>query len=309
MRALLPLLLLAAAPAAAQQALPDLLGPRAIGTLPAAAPSETLHYGDAPAQTVELFAPRTPPPEHGFPVAVLIHGGCWRHGGGGPEMMRPAAGALVERGFAVWSIDYRAIGDTGGGYPGTYQDIGRAVDLVAEQAAARHLDPARVVLVGHSAGGHLAMWAAGRAKIPASSPLAAEKPMRPRGVVTAGGFGSLERWGAHINSVCGAGTLAAITAPAEGDARFADTSPDRLLPTGVPLVMVHGIYDPAAFPAVGLEQVRAARKSGDRAEIELAPNAGHHEPIAPGTRAFEQLRAAIERLAGGALPGGTRGDR
>jgi acetyl esterase/lipase len=295
-RAVAALCLLAGSAVAAQTGLPVFIGPRAIDALPSAAPAETIRYGAAPSQRIEFFHPSKPPPQQGYPVVVLIHGGCWKPGME-PAILRPMAAAMTERGFAVWSIGYRRVGEEGGGYPGTYLDVARAVDLVAEQAAERKLDPARVVLFGHSAGGQLALWAAGRVRIPAGSPLAAAHALRPRGVVAAGGFGNLGQWGGLIAANCGAETAAAILAPGQDDARLADTSPEHLLPTGVPSVLVHGIYDPASFPAVGLAYVRAAVRAGDRSSIELAPNAAHFEPIAPGARAFAQVADAIERLA------------
>lgn len=305
---LMPALLAASAPLAAQSPrlpdLPRLITARAVSSMPAPAPTEVLHYGEAPSQLVELFLPAADAqaPDARRPVVVLVHGGCWRQEGSGPELMRPAAAALLEKGFAVWSIGYRRIDEEGGGYPGTFQDVAAAIDLIREQADEKHLDPARVVLFGHSAGGQLALWAAGRARIPAGSPLKAENPLKPRGVVSAGGFGSLAAWQAEIANACGADTLEKL-APAtsadgaEADARFADTSPDRLLPTGVPSVLLHGVYDPVAFPAVALEYGLAARKAGDAADVQIAPVSGQFEAIAPGTPAFAQMLAAIERLA------------
>lgn len=294
-------LLLAATPLAAQQKLPDLprlMTQRSVSSLPAAAPSETIAYGEAPSQKVEYFQPRpnAENPDALHPVVVLVHGGCWLQSVAGPEQVRAAAGAFVDKGFAVWSVGYRRIDEEGGGYPGTYQDVGKAIDLLAEQAEAKKLDIGRTVFFGHSAGAHLALWAAGRAKIPATSPLAAEKPLKPRGVVSVGGIGSLKNWEQQINQLCGPETVAKL-APGEGDARFQDTSPDMLLPTGVRVVMLHGVFDPAAYPAVGLDFAQQARRAGDPAEIQIAPVTGHFEVIAPGTPAFAQGLSAVERLS------------
>ncbi len=288
------------APLAAQSIeLPRLMSARAVTSLPAAAPSETLPYGEAPSQKVELFLPR-PDAEHPDalrPVVVLIHGGCWQKAIAGPEIMRPAAGAFVEKGYAVWSIGYRGIDEEGGGYPGTYQDVGKAIDLLRDHAEANKLDLNRVVVFGHSAGAHLALWAAGRSKLPAASPLASEKPLRPRAVVGVGGIGSLKNWEQEIGLICGADTVAKL-APGEGDARFADTSPELLLPTGIPVVMLHGVFDPVTYPAIGFDYIQAVRKAGDRGDIQIAPVSGHFEVIAPGTSAFAQALAAVQRYAG-----------
>lgn len=309
-RALLAGALLLSAPLFAQSAkapeLPRLMNPRSVMSLPAAAPSETISYGDAPSQKIELFLP-TPNPENPDalrPVVVLIHGGCWQQKVAGMELVRPAAGAFLDKGFAVWSITYRRIDEEGGGYPGTFQDVGTAIDALRDHAAAKKLDLDRVVLWGHSAGGHLALWAAGRHKLPADSPLRSENPLRPRGVVSVGGFGSLEKWETEIRTICGADTVPKLAPPETADGtqrsaeqRFADTSPDRLLPTGVPAVMLHGVFDYVAFPAMGLDHAQDGRKAGDRVDIQVAPIAGHFEVIAPGTAAFSQGLAAVERFA------------
>ena len=173
--------------------------------------------------------------------------------------------------------------------------MGQALDLLREHAEAGKLDLNRVVLYGHAAGAQLALWSAGRAKLPAESPLKAENPLKPRGVVSVGGFGSLKKWQTEINAVCGADTVQKL-APGEDDARFADTSPELLLPTGVPVVMLHGVFDPVAPPAVGLDHAQDARRAGDPAEVQIAPVSGHFEVIAPGTSAFAQALAAIERF-------------
>lgn len=292
-------LLLSAAPVTAQPKQPDLprlMTQRSVSSLPAAAPSETIAYGEAPSQKVELFKPK-PSGDGLHPVVVLVHGGCWLQSVAGIELVRAAAGAFVDKGYAVWSVGYRRIDEEGGGYPGTYQDVAKAIDTLADHAAANQLDLGRVVFFGHSAGAHLALWAAGRAKLPADSPLAGGTPLKPLGVVSVGGIGSLKNWEREINLLCGPETVAKL-APGEGDARFADTSPDFLLPTGVPVVMLHGVFDPAAHPAVGLDFAQQARKAGDRSEVQLAPVSGHFEVIAPGTSAFAQGAAAVTKLLG-----------
>ena len=138
------------------------------------APTARLAYGPAPSQYAELFVPQGAGP---FPVAVLVHGGCWNSKFGGIIQFRNMAGALAARGIAVWNVEYRRIDEDGGGYPGMYLDMGAALDLLAAQAGTHQLDLARIVAVGHSAGGQLVQWIAGRARIPASSPLHQAAPL------------------------------------------------------------------------------------------------------------------------------------
>jgi len=118
----------------------------------------TYTYGESAEQFAVLTVPSTAGPH---PVVVLIHGGFWR-AAYGLDLMDPLAADLVRRGYAAWNVEYRRVGQPGGGWPGTLEDVAAAVDQLAEVAAVADLDLTRVSVVGHSAGGHLALWAAGR---------------------------------------------------------------------------------------------------------------------------------------------------
>ncbi len=115
-------------------------------------------YGEDPAQFGELSVPA----EHvePLPVVVLIHGGFWRDAFD-LSLMTPLAEDLVARGYAVWNLEYRRVG-SGGGWPHTFEDVAAGIDHLVELAALHRLNLERVAVVGHSAGGHLALWAAGR---------------------------------------------------------------------------------------------------------------------------------------------------
>jgi acetyl esterase/lipase len=336
------LLLASATVASAQQALPpqqlpQLMEPRSIMSLPQARPAKTISYGPHKSQLVELFLPAKRG-EGPAPVVLMVHGGCFLAELPGRELMRAAAGAFTAKGWAVWSIGYRRVDEEGGGYPGTFQDTAAAIDLLRDHAEEHRLDLQRVAAFGHSAGGVLALWAAGRRNISPASALHSADPLPLRGVVSVGGFGDLRTFAPTIAIACGAKTLPsllrerasaaglvlrilggpvcgfacriggapdAVAEEGEGDispglpARadpFADTSPAALLPTRVPVVMLHGVYDHVAFPAVGLFHAQTARRAGDRVELYVAPNAGHFEVIAPGHRAFEQALGALERF-------------
>lgn len=294
---LLAAALLLVSPAGSQlppPALPQPMTMRSIAALPQPRPTETLRYGEAESQVIELFLPRTRP-EGLMPAVVLVHGGCWQAKVAGRELVRPAAGALAEKGIAVWSVGYRRVDEEGGGFPGTFADVAAAIDLLVEEAPARGIDPGRVAFLGHSAGAQLALWAAARHRLPKSSLLAAEAPLRPRGVVAAGGLLDLEAEAALIRDVCGIDPAASLANPA-AEKPFAETSPAELLPAGVGVTLVHGIYDGVAYPALGLAYAQRARRAGDRAEIFVVPNAGHFEVIAPGTRAFAIVSDAVESL-------------
>lgn len=117
-------------------------------------------YGDDALQFGELWRPDDGPGP--FPTVVLIHGGFWRNRYA-LDLMDPLAADLATRGFAAWNLEYRRLGDAGGGWPGTFDDVAAAVDHLATIATEHGLDTTTVAVVGHSAGGHLALWAAGRA--------------------------------------------------------------------------------------------------------------------------------------------------
>ncbi|MFA7439791.1 MAG: alpha/beta hydrolase [Sphingomonadaceae bacterium] len=296
--AALAVLLLAQLPAmpalaqSGQPPLPTLMTARAIAALPAAKPDKILRYGESAAQKIELFLPRKREADARLPVVALLGDSCFRREKAQPELLRAAAAAFIAKGFAVWSVDYRHIDEEGGGFPGTLTDVGAALNLIRAEAESHHLDADRVVLFGHGTGGWLALWAAGRHQLATENPSRGANPLRPQGMLLAGGFTDLAAQGPLIDLHCGDGTVAGLSAGGE------EAAPEMALPpTRVPAILLHGIYDDRAFPAIGLAHARRARKTGDLAEIQLAPNAGHYEVIAPGTRAFSQALAAVARLA------------
>ena len=148
------------------------------------APTAVLQYGPNDSQAADLFLPSADGPH---PLAILIHGGCWSVSTAGREQLRHIGAELASRGIAVWSIGYRRANEPGGGYPGTFQDVGAAIDRLRSDAPRYGLDLSRTVLVGHSAGGHLALWAAVRDRLPASSPIYRAEPLLPRSVISLAG--------------------------------------------------------------------------------------------------------------------------
>ena len=143
-----------------------LMTPQDLQALPSEAPDHRINYGQDPSQYGELRVPRGPGPH---PTLILIHGGCFKAAYATASDLAPMADALKAMGIASWNIEYRRVGDAGGGWPGTYVDVGRAIDYFRTLAGRHNLDTGRVVIMGHSAGGHLAMWAAARARVPAHS--------------------------------------------------------------------------------------------------------------------------------------------
>ena len=140
----------------------------------------------------DLRIPDSAAPPSGYTVAIFIHGGSWM-----ADWTKDYSSRFVEKltgaGIATWDLEFRRMGNIGGGYPGTFQDIAAGADHLRKLARTYPLDLERVVVVGHSSGGHLALWLAGRKNLPASSQFHVTKPLRLAGVVSLGGVNDLER--------------------------------------------------------------------------------------------------------------------
>ncbi len=257
------------------------------------APDATFRYGSAPSQYAELFLP---PGEGPFPVAVLVHGGCWTKAFGGITQLRNLAGALAARGIASWNVEYRRVDEPGGGYPGTYQDMNAALDLLAAQAKSHPLDLQRLVAVGHSAGGQLVQWMAARGRIPASSPLYAPRSLPVRQVVSLGGLADLRREQALIKSSCDRdlAELAGSPSPARPDV-FADTNAGDLLPNGSHTILVTGELDKVSPPRVAHDFAARVRAAGDRADVVILPGASHYDEVAATSNSWPLVLQAIEK--------------
>ncbi|QAY76581.1 S9 family peptidase [Sphingosinicella sp. BN140058] len=253
-------------------------------------PSASIRYGDDQLQVVDLWLPTGPGPH---PVALMVHGGCWQSEIADRRIMNWIADDLRRRGIAVWNIDYRGVDRAGGGYPGTFLDAAAAADSLRVHAARYNLDLARVVAVGHSAGGHLALWLAGRGRLPASSPLRAADPLPIAGVVSLGGLPDLEEAARAPGSGCGTEVIAQLTG-----GRFEDTSVPRLAPLGVPQVLINGAQD-RIIPAAYAEGYAAPmRKAGDNVRVHMVERTGHVELIVPESDAWKVAASEIGQALG-----------
>ena len=253
-------------------------------------------YGAEPAQVVDLFLPKGRGPH---PVVVLIHGGCYLAEYQGLAQTSGIAADLARRGYAVWNVEYRKLGEPGAGYPGTFLDVADAVDRLRAEAPKHGLDTHRVVAVGHSAGGHLALWAAARGRLPKTSPLWRADPLRIRAVVSLGGIGDLEGQGHIFAGACGPEPIPRIIGLAERTHPYVDTSPAELLPSGARVVMISGDLDHVMPPATGQAYAARVRQAGDSAEAVAIPKTSHFDVVIPTTAAWKTVVApAIEREAG-----------
>jgi acetyl esterase/lipase len=240
----------------------------AVLALPYSEEAALLRYGEHPAQLISLTLPEQAAGP--APVVVLVHGGCWLNAFNAGHT-RAMATALSQAGFAVWSVEYRRLGDEGGGWPGSLDDITAALALLAERSGAA-LDLTRVAVVGHSAGGHLALLAA--ADPPDGLGLRAVVGLAPITDIAhyAGGENSCNRAAAQFIDGLSAAELAlanpALSPAPPGTVLFYGTQ-DRIVPFEVPYL---------------------------KPELLVTLPAGHFDWIHPGTPAFERLRSELARV-------------
>ena len=294
MRILLPLLMVAATPPAT-----PLLTWDDLTTRPRPSADATLAYGADAYQRIDLWQPAGPGPH---PVVLMVHGGCWQTKIADRTLMDWIAADLRRQGIAVWNIDYRGVDRPGGGYPGTFSDVAKAADQLAGNAHKYHLDLSRVVAVGHSAGGHLALWLAGRARLPQASPLRSAHPLQIHHVISLGGLPDLEATAASRDNGCGTAVVKQLVGTARTDP-YSDTSVPRLFPLGVPQTLVNGREDRIIPSRMALDYAARARRAGDMVRLVTVPATGHVELVAPDTAAWSEtvrvIRAAMNLPAAG----------
>ena len=221
-------------------------------------------YGPGPDQFLELTLPAGDGPA---PVVVVLHGGFWR-ARYGIELARPLAADLAARGWAAVAVEYRRVG-AGGGWPQTLDDVAAALDALPDVPGADRLDLRTVAVVGHSAGGHLAGWAAGRGRLPAGAPGGQPRVAVTAAVLQAGVVDLAAAVAGHL----GDGATEAFLGgrPQEVPERYRTADPVRLLPTGVPVLCVHGAADTTVPPEQSERFVAAASDAGDEAELLVVP--------------------------------------
>jgi acetyl esterase/lipase len=239
---------------------------------------QTLPYGPDPNQVGDLTVPLNAGPHA---VVVLVHGGYWRTGIERGELA-PLSETLGRLGYAVWNIDYRRVGDPGGGWPGTLTDVAAAIDFLQAVPPERKLALNRVAALGHSAGGQLALWAGARTRHPDG--IGGVPVIGLRGVV---GLGAVVDLVAAVDNATGAPAVELRNSvidllggpPATVADHYLQASPRELAPLGIPQLLVHGGRDDRA----PIETVRAytqiAQAAGDDIRLVELPTADHFEVI------------------------------
>ena len=270
----------------------------------AAAPGERISYGSGDLQFGEL---RVPAGTGSHPLAILVHGGCWQARiGKMPEaatsldLLRPMAAALAGEGIASWNVEYRRLGNQGGGWPGTFEDVGNAIDFVRTLAPKYRLDLQRIVIIGHSSGGHLATWAAGRHKLPADSTLRTAAPLRVAGVVDVDGPLDLEAFMAIEQQVCGAPVVEQLLGggPANLAARYREASATGLLPIATKQELLIASRANESWIGAIRSYAATAEKAGDSVVVTMMENSGHFDGLNPKAPAWATVLASVRSIIG-----------
>ena len=261
-----------------------------------------LAYGSENLQFGKLYLPNQ---SGSPPIVIFIHGGYWR-ARYGLDLMDGLAVDLAKRGFASWNIEYRRVGDPGGGWPGTLQDVALATDYLRKIAPIYGLDLKKVVSIGHSAGGHLALWLAARRRIPffaQNSPLVGSQlsneetatPLALAGAISLAGVVDLEMaWRLHLSNdavveLLG-GTFESVPE------RYAVASPAAMLPLGISQVLIHGTSDDSVPIEVSKAYAKAALSLNDPITYIELEGVDHFDVIDPHSEAWAITTMELQKL-------------
>ena len=250
--------------------------PQQILELPAPPPDVRISYGESPFQFGHLRLPKNAGPH---PVAIVLHGGFWR---AAYDLLHIGhlCHALRDSGCATWSLEYRRLGNPGGGYPGTLDDVLAGAAYLGRIAAGHSLDLRRVVVAGHSAGGHLALYAGIR------------KPLPLRGVVALAPVADLRRaFELRLSNNVTRDLLGG--SPGEVPGRYRAASPSEMLPARLPARLLHGISDTVVPIDLSRRYETAPLALGDDCRLIPIPGAGHFELIDPRTKPFSVVRETL----------------
>jgi pimeloyl-ACP methyl ester carboxylesterase len=266
-------------------------GPPALHRLPVSEPTAHLRYGPAPQQVADLRMPAGKGP---FPIAVVIHGGCFLAKVDDRDGIAPVADALTKRGIATLNIEYRKLGDPGAGWPNTYRDIGTAVDMVRGIARQYPVDLGRVTFVGHSSGAHYALWAASRPGLPAASEIRGPDPFKPAAVVGIDGPPALAAFVGREAEECGEPVIVPLLGgtSAQFPERYREVDTGARLPLG----MRQG-FVVAALAETMTDYIARARASGDPVRVYTPATPYHFRIINPERPEGQATLKLIEGLA------------
>jgi acetyl esterase/lipase len=240
-------------------------------------------YGPHPSQVADLHLPLGEGPH---PVAVVLHGGHWRTRYG-KLVTRPACIDLAARGWAAWNVEYRRLGE-GGGWPATFDDVAAAIDHLATLDDPR-LDLDRVTVLGHSAGGHLALWAGARPALPEGAP-GASPVVVARELVALAAICNLQYGGRIAHLLVGG-------SPEEVPERWLQADPAAQVPLSVPVLLVHAVDDRTVSVEQSRRYAAAANQLGGEVTLVEPETGGHRAPIYPVSPAWLSTVEWLEQRA------------
>ena len=252
-------------------------------------PDQTISYGDHPLQIIDVWKP---PGKVSSPAVIMIHGGCWQAMVAERDIMNWIAADLRDHGVGVWNIEYRGV-DRGGGFPGTYDDVGRAADLFEERGAEFGFQTSRKVAIGHSAGGHLALWLAKRPKLIVTEPLRGEDPIRLDIAISQGGLPDLREGALREGHPCGTDAARKMSGP-----DLTVTSPPEMDAGKARQILFNNDSDHVAPPAYARAYVAKMAARNIAVEVTETDGEGHVELIAPGSKSWAKQRELILKELG-----------
>ncbi len=264
--------------------------------LPSCPADFVIPYGTDTLQYGELRLPSGPGPH---PVAIIIHGGCWLAWSlNMTKYTAPLSDALRNEGIATWNIEYRQVGHPGGGWPGTFNDLAMASDHLRKIAKEYNLDLNRVIVIGHSAGAHLALWVGARHKLSPEIEIYNENPLPINGVVALAAPVDMERSVGLAYEYCGDSVVTKMMGglPDEVPANYDNASPIRLLPIGVPQRLFVGDKDIPELLEHLSDYANAGIKLHEDIQLDTVKHVVHNELAVPGSIAWLKVRAAILSL-------------
>jgi len=249
-----------------------------------------VRYDSHHAQMADLWRPDGPTTD--LPVVVLLHGGFWRQIFT-KRLMHRLARAIVAHGWAAYNVEYRRVGLFGtGGWPETFHDVTDAINALDQLEG---IDRRHIVTCGHSAGGHLALWA-GTSRLTGAREQTAVNSIQVCAAISLAGVVDLVE-AARLD--LGAGAVQALMGgnPDEFPERYASGSPASALPMGIPQFLLHGLGDSTVPPSLSEAYVRRALTLGDEAEYVPLPGASHMDMIDPDGAAFREVKVRLDQIA------------